>query len=48
MLVKPIEIVMHENVMPWMLDVMLDFLVDDNEIARNADEVVRDAVELSR
>lgn len=48
MLVKPIEIVMHENVMPWLLDVMLDFLIDDNEIARNADEVVRDAVEVSR
>lgn len=45
---QPMEIVMHENVMPWMMDVMLDFLLDETEITTNAEEIVKDAVELSR
>lgn len=29
MLVEPIEIVMNENVMPWLLDEMADFIEDE-------------------
>jgi hypothetical protein len=39
---------MHENVMPWLLDTMLDFLIDDNMIFANTEEVIKEAVDLSR
>lgn len=45
MLVKPIEIVIHENVMPWLLDKMADFLTEDDYIEVNTSDVVRDAFE---
>jgi hypothetical protein len=48
MLVEPIEMVMHENVMPWVLDMMADFINDDEFIDINADDVVRDAFELGK
>jgi hypothetical protein len=43
MLVEPIEQVMHENVMPWMLEKMMDFLNDEDFIANNVNEVILDA-----
>ena len=48
MLVEPIVVVMNEDVMPWMLDQMMDFLLDETEIAHNVNEVIQDSVELSR
>ncbi len=40
MLVQPIEIVMHENVMPWMLNTMIDFLLDETVVADNVEKVI--------
>lgn len=39
---------MHENVMPWIIDTMLDYILDETEITTNAEEVIKEAVELSR
>jgi len=32
MMNEPLEIVIHENIMPWLLDQMADFLVDEDYI----------------
>lgn len=48
MLVEPIESVMHENVMPWMINKMIDFLTDEDFIASNVNAVVNDAFEMGR
>jgi hypothetical protein len=48
MLVEPIDMVMHESIMPWVLDKMADFLNDEDFIDINADDVVRDAFELGK
>ena len=45
MLVDPIEVVIHENVMPWLLEQMAAFIEDEDYIELNQNEVVRDAVE---
>lgn len=42
MLVDPIETVMHENVMPWMIDRLINFIEDDSFIEYNVGEVVVD------
>ena len=48
MLVQPIDQVLHENVMPWMLDKVLDFLGEDDLVDLNVDEVCNDAYELGK
>lgn len=48
MLVEPIEIVIHENIMPWVLDKMADFLNDEDYIDINTEDVVRDAFEAGK
>jgi Radial spoke protein 3 len=45
MLVKPIEHVLHENVFPWMLEKMAEFLIEDDFVDINLDDLVRDAFE---
>ena len=45
MLVEPLDAVMHENVMPWMLDKMINFLEDETFIDYNVGEVVIDGFE---
>ena len=45
MLVEPLDAVMHENVMPWMLDKMINFLEDEELIDYNVGEVVVDGFE---
>lgn len=39
---------LHENVMPWLLDKMKDFLVDDQYIQGNLSEVVLDGYNFSQ
>ena len=34
---------MHENVMPWLLENMINYLTDEDYISINVEEVVRDA-----
>ena len=48
MLVNPLEHVMHETVMPWLLERIGDFLNDDDFIHINTNEVVRDAFEMGK
>ncbi len=48
MLVQPIEIVMNENVMPWVLEAMADFIEDEEYQELNLEDVVRDAFEQSK
>ena len=48
MLVEPIEIVMNENIMPWVLDMMGDFIEDEDYQELNLEELVRDAFEMSK
>jgi len=48
MLVDPLEAVMHENVMPWMLDKMINFLEDETFIDYNVGEVVVDGFKLAK
>lgn len=48
MLVEPIEMVMNENIMPWVLEKMADFLNDEDFIDINTDDVIRDAFELGK
>jgi hypothetical protein len=43
MLVEPIEIVMNENVMPWLLECMGDFIEDEEYQELNLEDVIRDA-----
>lgn len=43
MLIEPIEQVMTENVMPWVLDQMADFIDDEEDQELTADDVVKDA-----
>jgi hypothetical protein len=45
MLVKPIEHVLHENVFPWILEKMAEFLIEDEFVDINLDDLVRDAFE---
>ena len=45
MIVEPMDAVMHENVMPWMLDKMINFLEDETFIDYNVGEVVIDGFE---
>jgi hypothetical protein len=42
MLVKPIDQVIHENVLPWMFDQMVNFLDDEDAIDNNVEDVVGD------
>ena len=42
MLVDPIDIVMSENVMPWLVDEIMRFIEDDSHIEYNVGEVVVD------
>ncbi len=48
MLVQPIEQVIHENVMPWLLDKMADFLNDEDLIEINTENVIKDAFEFGK
>ena len=48
MLVEPVEIVMHETVMPYLLEKIMDFLNDEDFIEINTNELVRDAFEKSK
>lgn len=48
MLVEPIEIVMNEAVMPWVLDEMANFIEDEEYQNLNAEDVVRDAFEVGK
>ena len=48
MLVQPIDIVMDENVMPWMLDQMADFIDDEQYQELNLEDVIRDAFEMGK
>jgi len=48
LLVEPIDKVMHEDVVPWMLDKMMDFLKDEDFIANNVDEVIVDAFKMGK
>ena len=45
MLVEPLDLVMHENVMPWMLEKMIKFIEDESFISYNVGEVVVDGFE---
>lgn len=48
MLVQPVDHVMHEDVMPWLLEKMMGFLDDDEFLDLNTDEVVNDAYDLCK
>lgn len=48
MLVDPIELVMHESVMPWMVARMMNFLEDETFIDFNVGEVVVDGFKLAK
>lgn len=48
MLNVPIECVLHENVFPWVLDKMVEFLYEDDYIGINVEDIVRDAIEMSK
>lgn len=48
MLIEPIEQVMTENIMPWVLDYMIDFIDDEDDQEINLEDVIRDAFELSK
>lgn len=45
---KPIEHVLHENVFPWILENMINFLQEDDFVDINSDEIVRDAFQSSK
>jgi hypothetical protein len=48
MLVQPIESVLHENVLPWIFDRMVEFMYEDDFINVNTEDIVRDAFVMSR
>lgn len=48
MLVEPIEIVLHETVMPWVIDRMADFLNDEDFIEINTEDVIKDAFDAGK
>lgn len=48
MLIEPLEQVMNENVMPWVMDFMADFIDDEEDQEINLEDVVRDAFELGK
>ena len=48
MLIEPIEQVMNENIMPWVLDCMADFIDDEDDQDINLEDVIKDAFELSK
>ena len=48
MLVDPIDIVMNENIMPWMVSKMMRFLDDEDYIDLNVGEVVVDGYKLAK
>jgi hypothetical protein len=39
---------MDENVMPWVLDCMADFIDDEDDQELNLEDVIRDAFELTK
>lgn len=39
---------MTENVMPWVLDYMADFIDDEEDQEINLEDVIRDAFELGK
>ena len=48
MLIEPIEQVMNENIMPWVLDCMADFIDDEDDQEFNLEDVIKDAFELGK
>ena len=48
MLIEPLDQVMTENVMPWVLDFMADFIDDEEDQEINLEDVIRDAFELGK
>jgi hypothetical protein len=42
-LAKPIDIVLTENVMPWILERMMEFMVEDDDIEVNAEDILVNA-----
>jgi hypothetical protein len=48
MLVHPIEIVLNQTVNPWVLDLMAEFLEEDDQLRDNAEMVITDAWSLAR
>jgi hypothetical protein len=47
-LVKPIEIVLNENVMPWIMEKMMEFMMEDDYVVDNAEEIMGDAFSIGR
>lgn len=48
MLVQPIERVMNEDVMPWVLEQMAEFIDDEELHTLNVEDVIRDAFEMGK
>jgi hypothetical protein len=48
MLIEPIEQVMTENIMPWVLEKMGDFIDDEDVQELTVEDVIRDAFELAK
>ena len=48
MLIEPIEQVMTENVMPWVMDCMADFIDDEDDQQINLEDVIRNAFDISK
>jgi hypothetical protein len=48
MLVHPIEIVLNQTVNPWVLDLMAEFLEEDDQLVENAEMVITDAWAIAR
>jgi hypothetical protein len=38
---------MHEKVIPWMYDKVMDFLQDEEFVSRNVNEVILDSLKIS-
>ena len=47
-MVQPIEGVLHENVFPWVLDRMIEFLYEDDFNNADADDLVGEAFQQGR
>lgn len=48
MLVDPLDRAMDEDVMPWLLGQMAEFIDDEELHTLNADDVIRDAFEMGK
>lgn len=48
MLVEPVEIVLNEKVFPWVYAKMMDYMVDEDYVDINVEDVVRDAFEAGK